>query len=438
MMKRFLLTMLLATAALFGATETELQRAYAKEFAFLKAQKEMLNKRLADVKREDAARIAQARRAIEALQAGVLAKTRESDRLNEALFRAQQSVDNISGDTALIESVVLQGDATLTPYGLKLAIDKHDYPATLSRLFGQTLELSESLASVRTETGAFYLTDGTEKLGNLVRVGNIATYGIADGSAGALVPAGGGKLKLWDAPEAAATAKALAEKKLPQTLNLFVYENSANAIDDKSRKTLFDVVDSGGIIGWVIVVLGMFALLLAFLRAFFLNGAASKTMPVATETLNELRMKGVEATLTFLKTKKGAAARVMKATVRNLDRDREHIEDIVAEAIMHESERLDRYGSAIMVVAAVAPLLGLLGTVTGMIATFDIITEFGTGDPKLLSGGISIALVTTELGLIVAIPLLLIGNLLNGWAERIKDGMEQSALHLINEYNKLR
>jgi biopolymer transport protein ExbB len=103
---------------------------------------------------------------------------------------------------------------------------------------------------------------------------------------------------------------------------------------------------------------------------------------------------------------------------------------------MHESTRLDRFSSAIMVIAAVSPLLGLLGTVTGMIATFDIITEFGTGDPKLLSGGISIALVTTELGLIVAIPMLLLGNMLSAWAEKIKDGMEHSALHLINEYNK--
>jgi biopolymer transport protein ExbB len=105
---------------------------------------------------------------------------------------------------------------------------------------------------------------------------------------------------------------------------------------------------------------------------------------------------------------------------------------------MHESGRLDRFGSVILVIAAVAPLLGLLGTVTGMIATFDIITEFGTGDPKLLSGGISIALVTTELGLIVAIPVLMVGNLLSGWAERIKDSMEHSALHVINEYSKQR
>ena len=67
-----------------------------------------------------------------------------------------------------------------------------------------------------------------------------------------------------------------------------------------------------------------------------------------------------------------------------------------------------------------------------MIATFDIITEFGTGNPKLLSGGISIALVTTELGLVVAIPALLLGNLLSGWAENIKGAMDKAALRITN------
>ena len=99
---------------------------------------------------------------------------------------------------------------------------------------------------------------------------------------------------------------------------------------------------------------------------------------------------------------------------------------------MHESAHLNRFGAFIILIAAVAPLLGLLGTVTGMIATFDIITEFGTGDPKLLSGGISIALVTTEVGLAVAIPALIFGNLLSGWAESIKDDMEKAALHVMN------
>lgn len=437
-MKRLVLVMILASAALFGATETELQRAYAKEFAFLKAQKEMLQKRLSEVQKEDSAKINKAKREIGTLQAKVLAKTQKSDQLNEKLYRTQQNAENVTSDTAMIESVVLQGESSLAPYGIKLDIDKENYPATLTNLYEQTLALSKTLSSVRTENGAFYLKDGTEKEGQLVKVGNIATYGIAGDTAGALVPAGGNKLKIWDAPESAATANALANNEMPAALDIFIYENVSKEIEDKSDQSLMDVINSGGMIGWVIVVLGLFALLLAVMRGFFLKGAGSKTMPVAKATLAELQSKGVEMTLEFLKSKKGAAARVMKATVRNLDREREHIEDIVAEAIMHESERLDRYSSVIMVVAAVAPLLGLLGTVTGMIATFDIITEFGTGDPKLLSGGISIALVTTELGLIVAIPLLLIGNLLNGWAERIKDGMEQSALHIINEYNKQR
>jgi biopolymer transport protein ExbB len=69
-----------------------------------------------------------------------------------------------------------------------------------------------------------------------------------------------------------------------------------------------------------------------------------------------------------------------------------------------------------------------------MISTFDIITEFGTGDPKLLSSGISEALLTTKFGLIVAIPLLLVGNLLSTWGRRIKNELEQTALHMINTH----
>jgi biopolymer transport protein ExbB len=110
------------------------------------------------------------------------------------------------------------------------------------------------------------------------------------------------------------------------------------------------------------------------------------------------------------------------------------MEGIVYEAILQESGPLDRFGPAILVIASIAPLLGLLGTVTGMIETFDMITEFGTGDPKLLSDGIAIALVTTKLGLIVAIPVLLLGSLLSAWARNIKRGMEHSALRIINVF----
>jgi biopolymer transport protein ExbB len=104
----------------------------------------------------------------------------------------------------------------------------------------------------------------------------------------------------------------------------------------------------------------------------------------------------------------------------------------VSEAILHEAPRLERFNATVLVFAAVAPLLGLLGTVTGIISTFDVITKFGTGDPKLLSGGISEALVTTELGLMVAIPALLLGTLLSGRAQAMLRDLEKSALQAVN------
>lgn len=435
-MKKLLLTLLLLATTLFGATDTQLDRAYAKEFAYMKAQKNMLTERLARVTAENAQKLETAKAELNALQNSVLAKQNKSEQLSDLLYAAQQNAQNVSDDVSMVEAVVLQAQSALAPYGITIEADKADYQGALKTIFAQSDALIKKLSTIEVTKGPFYLNDGTEKLGTVVKIGNIAQFGIDGSNAGALVPAGEGKFKLYDEPSAVETAAALAKGTMPETLNIFIYENSTKEIEDKTEKTAYSVIDSGGIIGWVIVGLGAFGLLLALFRLIFLMGSNAKTSTLPQSTLAELLKGGQEKALDYLKTQKGATARVLKATVRNLDAEREHVEDVVMESIMHESSRLDRFGSAIMVIAAVAPLLGLLGTVTGMIATFDIITEFGTGDPKLLSGGISIALVTTELGLIVAIPMLLIGNMLSAWAEKIKDAMEHSALHLINEYNK--
>lgn len=435
-MRKLLLVLLFVTTALFGATDTQLDRAYAKEFAFMKAQKNMLTKRLERVTTENAQKLEAAKAELNTLQNSVLAKQSRSENMNDLLYAAQQNAQNVSDDVSMVEAVVLQAQSALTPYGVKVEADKENYQAALKTIFEKSEMLIKQLSSIEVTKAPFYLNDGTEKLGTVVKVGNIARYGVDGSNAGALVPAGEGKFKLYDEQAAVETANAMAKAEMPDTLNIFIYENSTKEIEDKTEKTTFSVIDSGGIIGWVIVGLGAFGLLLAIFRSIFLVGSNATTASLPQTTLVELLEGGQEQALDYLKEKKGATARVLKATVRNLDAEREHVEDVVMESIMHESSRLDRFGSAIMVIAAVAPLLGLLGTVTGMIATFDIITEFGTGDPKLLSGGISIALVTTELGLIVAIPMLLVGNMLSAWAEKIKDAMEHSALHLINEYNK--
>jgi len=435
-MKKVLLVLILLSATLFGATQTQLERAYAKEFTFMKAQKKMLRNRLERVKSENSSKLKAIKAELNTLQNRVLSKEAYSERLNDTLYRAQENAQNINDDDAMVEAVVLQAKSSLAPYDIEVQVDKKTYQTILKEIFRASNLLISRLSRIEVTQAPFYLNDGTERLATVVKIGNIARFGVDGDNAGALVPAGAGKFKLYDEAAATLTAKALAQEQMPETVNIFIFENSTKEIDDKTEKTVYSVIDSGGIIGWVIIILGGFGLLLAFVRFFFLMGSNSATTPLSKATLKALHEGGQEQALTYLKKKKGATARVLKATVRNLDAEREHVEDVVMESIMHESSRLDRFSSAIMVIAAVAPLLGLLGTVTGMIATFDIITEFGTGDPKLLSGGISIALVTTELGLIVAIPMLLVGNMLSAWAEKIKDAMEHSALHLINEYNK--
>ncbi|MDD2790201.1 MAG: MotA/TolQ/ExbB proton channel family protein [Sulfurimonas sp.] len=435
-MKQLLSLLLILCVSLFGATDTDLERAYAKEFAYLKAQKEMLQTRLGSIQGEQNKKLSQAKTDLERLQATVLQKNTLSEKLESDLYRTQQNASNLTDDVAIIDSVMMQANSSLDSYGITIEEDKNNYQAALENVFTESDKLIKELSSTRVTKGTFYNEDGSKENGELVKVGNIATFGISTDTAAALVPAGDGNMKVWNAPEAASTAKALKNRNYSEQLNIFIYENPTLEIENVKEKTLIEIIDSAGIIGWIIVILGLVGLGLALLRTLFLSSASSSTSDLAKATLSKLLANGVDGALEFLQNKKGSTARVLKATIRNLDRDREHIEDIVAESILHESGRLDKFGSILMVIAAVAPLLGLLGTVTGMIATFDIITEFGTGDPKLLSGGISIALVTTELGLIVAIPILMIGNILGGWAERVKDSMEHSALHLINEYNK--
>ena len=101
------------------------------------------------------------------------------------------------------------------------------------------------------------------------------------------------------------------------------------------------------------------------------------------------------------------------------------------EAVMRETPALERWHGVVKVFAALAPLLGLLGTVVGMIITFQQLTLFGTGDPKLMAGGISQALMTTVLGLIVAIPLLLLHSVVANLSRSLVELLEEQSVGLL-------
>ncbi len=129
-------------------------------------------------------------------------------------------------------------------------------------------------------------------------------------------------------------------------------------------------------------------------------------------------------------------ARVLAAGLESVHRGREVMENALQEAILREVPPMERFLSTLGMLAAIAPLLGLLGTVTGMIGTFDVITLYGTGDPRMMSGGISEALITTMLGLSVAIPIMLVHNLLNRSVDNRIAIMEEKAVALVNIVQK--
>lgn len=129
-------------------------------------------------------------------------------------------------------------------------------------------------------------------------------------------------------------------------------------------------------------------------------------------------------------------ARVIKAGLACYRSTRQEMEDILQEAIIREIPAMERFLSTLGMLAAIAPLLGLLGTVTGMIDTFQVITMHGTGDPRMMSGGISVALVTTMLGLSVAIPIMLAHTLLSRAVDNVIGQMEEKSIALVNILQK--
>lgn len=412
-----------------------LMAAYKREFAFLEAQKRELEGRLQAFRAKSQQAEQALKQKIASLERENVNMSQREDDLRSALNSAERKDEALTERNELLEMTYSQANSTLRNYrrGLEEVAEYQTGSDAdkLGMLFNQAMLLLKDLGSVRKAHDKFFLQDGTEIDGEIVQLGNIAAYGVSSKGSGILIPAGGGRFKLWSLPSAP-IAQGLATNQFPDLLQIFLYESKDKAVEERAEKTIIGIIDSGGIIGWVIVCLGVFAMILVVVRTVLLYLASANAKKITNHVftlLDEARHAEAEA---FCSQKKGPFARVLTETLRNAMAQREHIEDIISEALLHESGPLNRFGSTILVIASVSPLLGLLGTVTGMISTFDIITEFGTGDPKLLSSGISVALVTTELGLIVAIPTVLLGTLLTSWSEGIKHDLEEAALRVSN------
>jgi len=175
-------------------------------------------------------------------------------------------------------------------------------------------------------------------------------------------------------------------------------------------------INQGGFVGYLIILIGLLGVAMSLWRMKYLKdeGDAINRQLKSSEPSND-----------------NSLGRILSIYKENQGIDPETLELKVDEAILREVPQLEKYHSIIKVFAAVAPLMGLLGTVVGMIVTFQALTLFGTGDPKLMAGGISQALVTTMLGLIVAIPLVFLHSVLTSWSTSLIEILEEQSAGLI-------
>ena len=277
-------------------------------------------------------------------------------------------------------------------------------------------EMTESGKVVKLSTTVIS-QDGTEAAQEVVRVGvfNI----IADGKYLKFEPATGTVSELPRQPDQARFIDSTADlfeatsgkvrfgidPTLGGVLNSFV-----------ARPNLQERIQQGGLVGYLILALGAIGLLIALERMVVLGIASRKV----TAQLNSDSAS-----------QDNALGRVLSVYEANRNVDTETLELKMSEAIFRETPALNRALLFIKIISVVAPLMGLLGTVTGMIQTFQAITLYGTGDPKLMAGGISQALVTTVEGLTVAIPMVLLHTIVSGRSKRIIQVLQEQSAGII-------
>lgn len=189
--------------------------------------------------------------------------------------------------------------------------------------------------------------------------------------------------------------------------------------------------EKGGVFMWPIAIVAALALLMVIERAIALTIRTRGIDRHIAAVLELIENGRSEEALQYTSRVGGPAGRVLEAALVHSDRDRSVMEDAVQEAILHTQPLFTARLSFIALCAAVAPLMGLLGTVTGMILTFNRVTVFGTSDPRFMAGGISVALITTQGGLYLAIPCLLARGVLGAFADGAMGKLETGAMSVV-------
>lgn len=198
------------------------------------------------------------------------------------------------------------------------------------------------------------------------------------------------------------------------------------------KETLYEKLAQGGPVMVPLLGLGFAALFVAIVKWFQFSRIRLVSEGELQQVLQHLEREEGDAALKLAKGIPGLAGELLTTAVEHFDEKKEYIEEILYEKMLGARSKLERGLPFLALAATTGPLMGLLGTVTGMIATFKLISSFGSGDPKLLAAGISEALMATATGMAVAIPALLLHAFMSRKAKGIIGSMEQTAVGFVN------
>nr|WP_321256785.1 MotA/TolQ/ExbB proton channel family protein [uncultured Pseudodesulfovibrio sp.] len=300
----------------------------------------------------------------------------------------------------------------------------------IQNLLSLFLDELQASGTIMRRSGDFIGTDGKDKTGDLLRVGTFTmAYRLADGSLGFLRPGNDGSKLVAVQGDPGWSLSSLMDEYFDGKSDVFPVDISNGAAFTRlaqEQKGVYEWLSAGGLLVWPIILVGIVAMILVIERFYSLSrirGNSDRNIATILDMVNTGQWQ--ECRKFCQEQSHYPTCRIIGHTLKYLGNTREIIENAFQEGLLRELPMLERFLPTLNVLAAVAPLLGLLGTVTGMINTFQIITVYGTGDPRMMSGGISEALVTTQLGLAVAVPIMILHHILERRVDRIIGDMEE-------------
>ncbi|QDU70599.1 MotA/TolQ/ExbB proton channel family protein [Mucisphaera calidilacus] len=385
------------------------------------------------------------------------AATRRLDSRNLELANLRKSITSRKDEARYLSNLLSEYLRNLEPRVHIAELQRYEEQIEAARLAPENTNLTEQerfnvqLGMVRTsierlfdlQGGASYEGYAADEQGNIhegtfVAVGPEVVFSSKDGKVVGTVDARLNSAEPTVTPFSDEEDTRLTAQVVAQSEGMLPFDPTlGNAhVIEATQDTFIEHVQKGGPVMIPIFLLAGLSLLIAVFKWLGLAAITNPSRKRMQALLTAVEKRDKPGAIAAAKKIGGPAGEMLTIGVEHLGEARELIEELMYEKVLSSTLRLQRYLPFISICAAAAPLLGLLGTVTGIINTFEMITIFGTGDAETLSGGISEALITTKFGLIVAIPSLLLYAYLSRKARGIIDGMGQAGVALMNQIGK--